>query len=97
MLNITESGDITLTLHGKLIATLYAPYCDEITPKQIVTWENTCRRDYYESTGIWTETNKHKEKQGELKMREIYPLYPMRPDSVIDEQYAKKRNEWIDS
>ncbi len=97
MLNVTESGDITLTIRGKLIATLYAPHCDTLTPKELVRWENDVRRGYYEDIkGYYCKENERNLLEAEAKYMQIYPNYPLKPLAAIETEYEHNRREAID-
>lgn len=97
MLNVTDNGDITLTMQGVLIATIYSPYCDTLTPKQLVAWENDVRRDYYEATkGYWCTANEVRHVSSEAARSQKNPNWVIKSASQIREEYTENRRKQID-
>lgn len=82
MLRINEKGDLVLTKHGRVLATLFRPMVDDITIEQLVHWENTARmHDFETSDEVYTKEKTDEFIRSEKRHAIIYPEYS--PDEAI--------------
>lgn len=99
MLNVTEHGDITLTIRGKVIGVIDAVAAKEMSAVELVRLENRFREEFYDrKNGFYSSVNQEKSWRV-LTSEERHLAYPLAviPDpEAFNQEWAAKRRNAID-
>lgn len=98
MLRLNEDGSISLTINNLVIGKLDSLAVNEMTPKELVRWENLVRLDHYERNfGFWCTKNQRELREVQLENAKQFSEYELTPIDDFNEYWDLKREEAVDN